>query len=113
MAKLKRKPSEKWTVLAKYPGPKGVEYKYDTVEGACMLACRIAGEGRRTYVLDPENNQVAEFKPRKHRSKKIDRDPNLGPNLQREAEKRRETEKRRRLRRPGPKKKPTLTRRKA
>lgn len=112
MGSLKRRRPEKWTVLAKY-GSALKEYKYDTVEGAAMLACRIAGQGHRSYVLDPDNNQVAEFKPYKARPKKIERDPNLGPNLQAAAEKRRQAEKRERLRRPGPKKKRTLTRRKA
>jgi hypothetical protein len=113
MASLKRRRPEKWTVLVRYPGPKMVEYRYDTVEGACGFACRVAGDGHRVHVLDPENNQVAEFKPRRPRPKKIDRDPNLGPNLQRAAEERRQVEKRERLRRPGPKPKRTLTRRKA
>lgn len=112
MASLKRRRPEKWTVLVFYPGPKGVEYKYDTPEGACMLACRVAGDGHRVVVLDPDNNQIAEFAPRKPRPKNIERSKTLGPDLQRAAEKNREAEKRQRLRRPGPKKKPTLTRRK-
>lgn len=110
---MKRRRPEKWMCVTKY-GDEHVEYIYPTVEGAAGLACRLAGEGHPSMVFDPEGIQVANFIARKPRlQRKIKRDPNLGKSLQASAEKRRQSEKRDRLRRPGPKKKPTLTRRKA
>lgn len=99
MASLKRHRAEKWTAIVRYGEAKFGRYEYDTPDAAVMLASRMAGRGFASRVEDPNGKQIATLFARDDKPRKIDSDPNLGPNLQRAA-KARKTKKR------------TLTRRK-